>query len=47
MDVIAVVVFGGIFLLGGKGCILGILIGVLIIGVLNNGFNIIGVLVFW
>lgn len=47
MDVIVVVVLGGMFLFGGKGCIIGILIGVFIIGVLNNGLNIIGVFVFW
>ena len=32
---------------GGKGRILGTLIGALIIGVLNNGLNIIGVSAFW
>ena len=47
MDAIAAVVLGGTSLSGGKGRILGTLIGALIIGVLNNGLNIIGVLAFW
>ncbi|MFR6885593.1 ABC transporter permease subunit [Streptococcus pneumoniae] len=47
MDAIAAVVLGGTSLSGGKGRILGTLIGALIIGVLNNGLNIIGVSVFW
>ena len=47
MDAIAAVVLGGTSLSGGKGRILGTLIGALIIGVLNNGLNIIGVSAFW
>ena len=47
MDSIAAVVLGGTSLSGGKGRILGTLIGALIIGVLNNGLNIIGVSAFW
>jgi len=47
MDAIAAVVLGGTSLSGGKGRILGTLIGALIIGVLNNGLNIIGVSTFW
>ena len=47
MDAIAAVVLGGTSLSGGKGHILGTLIGALIIGVLNNGLNIIGVSAFW
>ena len=47
MDAIAAVVLGGTSLSGGKGRILGTLIGALIIGVLNNGVNIIGVSAFW
>lgn len=43
LDAIAAVVIGGTSLLGGRGRIVGTLIGVLIIGVLNNGLNIIGV----
>ncbi len=47
MDAIAAVVLGGTSLSGGKGRILGTLIAALIIGVLNNGLNIIGVSAFW
>jgi ribose/xylose/arabinose/galactoside ABC-type transport system permease subunit len=44
---IAAVVVGGTNLFGGEGTISGTLIGVLIIGVLNNGLNILGVAEFW
>lgn len=47
MDAIAAVVLGGTSLSGGKARIWGTLIGALIIGVLNNGLNIIGVSAFW
>nr|WP_251713045.1 ribose ABC transporter permease [Lactococcus ileimucosae] len=47
MDAIAAVVLGGTSLMGGKGSLIGTLIGALIIGVLNNGLNIIGVSAFW
>lgn len=47
MDAIAAVVLGGTSLSGGKGRLFGTLIGALIIGVLNNGLNIIGVSAFW
>lgn len=47
MYAIAAVVLGGTSLMGGKGRITGTLIGALIIGVLNNGLNIIGVSAFW
>ncbi|EFR44272.1 ABC transporter permease subunit [Streptococcus pseudoporcinus] len=47
MDAIAAVVLGGTSLSGGKGRLIGTLIGALIIGVLNNGLNIIGVSAFW
>jgi ribose/xylose/arabinose/galactoside ABC-type transport system permease subunit len=43
MDGIAATVIGGVSLMGGKGTIIGAMIGVLIIGVINNGLNIIGV----
>ncbi|WP_340577703.1 ABC transporter permease subunit, partial [Staphylococcus aureus] len=42
LDAIAAVVLGGTSLTGGKGRIVGTLIGVLIIGVLNNGLNLLG-----
>ncbi|WP_339288674.1 ribose ABC transporter permease [Ureibacillus sp. FSL K6-0786] len=47
LDAIAAVVLGGTSLNGGKGWIFGTLIGALIIGVLNNGMNLIGVSSFW
>ncbi|HZH60884.1 MAG TPA: ribose ABC transporter permease [Metabacillus sp.] len=47
LDAIAAVVIGGTSLAGGRGRLFGTLIGVLIIGVLNNGLNIIGVSAFY
>jgi ribose transport system permease protein len=47
LDAIAAVVIGGTSLAGGKGRLFGTFIGVLIIGVLNNGLNIIGVSAFY
>ncbi len=43
LDAIAAVVLGGTSLTGGRGWIFGTLVGALIIGVLNNGLNLIGV----
>jgi ribose/xylose/arabinose/galactoside ABC-type transport system permease subunit len=43
LDAIAAVVLGGTSLMGGKGGIWGTLIGTFIIGVLNNGFNLLNV----
>ncbi|SFM46754.1 ribose ABC transporter membrane protein [Gracilibacillus orientalis] len=43
LDAIAAVVLGGTSLTGGKGWIFGTFIGALIIGVLNNGLNLLGV----
>jgi ribose transport system permease protein len=42
LDVITAVLLGGTALSGGKGSILGTLAGVLILGVLYNGFTMIG-----
>lgn len=47
MDAIAAVVLGGTSLSGGRGRILGTLIGALIIGTLNNGLNLLGVSSFY
>lgn len=43
MDAIAAVVLGGTSMSGGKGSISGTVIGVIIIGVLNNGMNLLGI----
>lgn len=43
LDAIAAVVLGGTSLTGGRGRIVGTLIGALIIGILNNGLNLLGV----
>ena len=43
MDAIAAVVVGGTSMAGGSGRLGGTLIGVLIIGILNNGLNLMGI----
>ncbi|CAJ3787592.1 carbohydrate ABC transporter permease [Burkholderia pseudomallei] len=43
LDAIAAVVMGGTSIAGGRGSIVGTLVGALLLGVLNNGLNIIGV----
>ncbi|AAM23506.1 ribose transport system permease protein [Caldanaerobacter subterraneus subsp. tengcongensis MB4] len=47
LDAIAAVVLGGTSLSGGEGGIIGTLIGALIIGVLNNGLNLLNVSPFY
>lgn len=47
LKVIAAIVVGGTSLFGGRGSVTGTLIGALIIGVLNNGLNLMGVEHFW
>jgi ribose transport system permease protein len=47
LDAIAAVVVGGTSLAGGAGSVVGTLIGALIIGVLNNGLNLINVSPFY
>ncbi|MDR0361574.1 MAG: ABC transporter permease [Planctomycetota bacterium] len=47
MDAIAAVVVGGTSMQGGSGKISGTIIGGLIIGVLNNGLNLLNVSSFW
>ena len=44
---IAAAVIGGASLSGGKGNMLGTIIGAFIIGILNNGLNLIGLSSFW
>ena len=43
LDVIAAVVLGGTSLMGGKGSVLRTVFGVLLLGVINNGLNILNV----
>ncbi|MBS3933715.1 MAG: ribose ABC transporter permease [Truepera sp.] len=43
LDAIAAVVVGGTSLFGGRGGVFGTLVGALIIGVINNGMNLLGV----
>jgi len=43
LDAIAATVIGGTSLMGGQGTVVGTLIGALIIGVLRNGLNLLGV----
>ncbi len=43
LDAIAAVILGGTSLMGGRGSILGTLVGALVIGILNNGFNLMSV----
>ena len=47
LDTIAAVVIGGCSLFGGKGSLVGTLIGVFLITVLHNGLNLLGVSPFW
>lgn len=47
IDVIAAVVVGGVVLSGGKGNVWGTIIGVLLLGVISNALNILGVSPHW
>lgn len=47
LDAIAAVVLGGTSMRGGIGTIGGTVVGALVIGVLNNGLNLMGVSSFW
>ena len=46
-EVIVATVLGGTSLLGGQGTVIGMVIGALIVGTLNNGLNLLGVQSFW
>nr|WP_275955696.1 ABC transporter permease [Sodalis sp. dw_96] len=43
LDAIAAVVLGGTAITGGKGAIIGTLVGAMMLGILNNGLNLMGV----
>ena len=43
LDAIAAVVLGGAAIAGGRGAILGTLVGAMLLGVLNNGLNLLSV----
>jgi ribose/xylose/arabinose/galactoside ABC-type transport system permease subunit len=47
LDAIAAVVIGGTSLAGGQGAVLGTMIGALVIGVINNGLNLLNVHSYW
>jgi fructose transport system permease protein len=47
LDAITAVVLGGTSLFGGRGTVIGTLIGALIVGVLRNGLTLTGVDVLW
>jgi ribose/xylose/arabinose/galactoside ABC-type transport system permease subunit len=47
LDVIASVVIGGTSLMGGRGSVWGTLIGALLIGIINNGMNLLVIPSYW
>lgn len=47
MDAIAACVIGGISMSGGIGHINGTILGVIVIGIINNGLNLLGINSFW
>ncbi|MGQ9473045.1 MAG: ABC transporter permease [Candidatus Caldatribacteriaceae bacterium] len=47
LDVIASVIIGGTSLMGGEGGVYGTLVGALLIGVVSNGLNLLGVQPYW
>ncbi len=47
MDVISAVILGGASLSGGKGTVIGTLLGALIIGIINNGMNMLQISSFY
>jgi ribose/xylose/arabinose/galactoside ABC-type transport system permease subunit len=46
-DVILAIMLGGTSLKGGKGSVIGTLLGALVVAVLDNGLNMLNVLTFW
>ena len=47
LDAIAAVIIGGASFFGGRGTVLGVFAGTLIMGLLRNGLNLLNVSVFW
>jgi ribose transport system permease protein len=47
LDAIAAVIIGGASFFGGRGTVLGVFAGVMIMGILRNGLNLMNVSVFW
>lgn len=47
LDAIAACVLGGVSMAGGKGRISGTVIGAMVIGIISNGLNLMGVSSFW
>lgn len=47
MDVLAMVVLGGVSLSGGKGSVFGTLMGILLVALLSNGMILVGVSSYW
>jgi len=46
-EVVVAAVLGGTSLAGGEGIVVGVLLGALIVGSINNGLNLLGVPTFW
>jgi ribose transport system permease protein len=47
LTVIAAVILGGTALVGGRGSVIGTMLAVLVLGVMSNGMNLLGVDAFW
>ena len=47
LDVITAVILGGTSLSGGRGTLAGTLVGLLLLGVINNGLTLLGVQAYW
>lgn len=47
MDVLAMVVLGGVSLSGGKGSVFGTLLGIILVALLSNGMILVGVSSYW
>ncbi len=47
MSVLTALLLGGIGFAGGSGSVMGVVVGVLVLGVLQNGLALVGVPTFW